>query len=400
MVPKAEAAPSPALYSPRLRVLLLIPSLGFGGAEFQITYLALGLARRGEQVTLAVMEPLVQSPAPLTRAGVRVVALDAANRRAKAWAIRRVARLARSADVVHCTRWDAGLWGRVAALTVGTPVTVGEHASERFLQITKRGAPRARVIGWHHRLLAPFTAATVACGRSQLDLLLSEGVPSEQLAIVPNGIPLETVRRSASAGTVTRAEIGVPDDARIVMQVGRLTAQKNQVATLDAVAALRTELGDVHAVFVGDGEDGSARERAAAREIDWAHFLGARTDVPALLALADLAVLPSLTEALPMAALEAIAVGVPQVVTDVGDLGELIRESGAGTVVPARDLPAFTAACRDLLADPAAWRRQADRARESAPRWDVAPMVESYAALLAAAAAHEPLPAASSPWRS
>jgi glycosyltransferase involved in cell wall biosynthesis len=382
-----------------LRVLLLIPNLAPGGAESQLFHLARGLAERGDEVTLAAMQRVSLDTAPLRAAGVRVLALGAQDRTAKVRSLGALVRLARRADVVHCALWDASLFGRLAALAARTPMTVAEHSADRSMQTSLSGAPRAGWIAWHHRLLAPVTAATVACGHSQLSLLAREGVPPERTALIPNGVPVEEMRAAARAGGVTRRELGVPDDALLVAHVARLTPEKNQAATVVAVARLREELArEVHAVFVGGGADRSAPERAAALGADWAHFPGPRGDVPALLALADLAVLPSLVETLPMAALEAMAVGVPQVVADVGDLGALVAGSGAGRAVPAGNPEAFVAACAELLTDAEARARTGAAARSAAPAWDVAPMVGAYAALLAAAAGHRPLPAASSPF--
>ncbi len=387
-------------YWRRLRVLLLIPNLAPGGAESQLVHLALGLAAQGDEVTLATLQRATRDREALERAGVRVLELRASDRAAKLRTLPRLIRLARDADVVHCALWDASLFGRLAALAARTPVTVAEHSADRSMQTSSSGAPRAEWIARHHRLLAPFTAATVACGRSQLALLDAEGVPRERVALVPNGVPVGKIRAEARAGGVRRPELGVPDDALLVAHVGRLTPEKNQVATVEAVAALRARLGEIHVVFVGDGDDASAPARARELGAGWAHFLGARSDVPALLALADLAVLPSVVETLPMAALEAMAAGVPQVVADVGDLGTLMRESGAGISVPPGDTAALTAACAVLLGEPGERARLADRARTAAPRWDVAVMVAGYVEVLAAAAERRPPPVSSNPWRS
>jgi glycosyltransferase involved in cell wall biosynthesis len=263
--------------------------------------------------------------------------------------------------------------------------------------VSTRGASRARHFGWQHRLLSPLTAATVACAGSQVDMLLREGVRRDRLALVPNGVPVAELRQAADNGGPSRGDLGVPADARLVMQVGRLMPEKDQQATVDAVARLRGRLGDVHAVFVGRGPDETAPRRARELGADWAHFLGGRTDVPALLRLADIAVLPSRVDAFPMVALEAMAVGVPQVTSDVGDLRAIVEGSGTGLSVAAGDLDAFTDACFRLLSDDAERARLAAEAAERAWGWDVALMVERYSVIFDAVRAGEPLPASSRP---
>jgi glycosyltransferase involved in cell wall biosynthesis len=376
------------------RVLCVIPTLGQGGAEQQLAHLAQGLARRGDRVTVACLLRARPEAAARLRAGdVGVLELDAGSRRGKAGTVPRLRRLARDADLVHCGLFDASLYGRLAALAARRPVTVAEHSADRSMQVSAGGANRARVIGWHHRLLAPFTAATLACASSQVPLLRHEGVPAARLALVPNGVPVAALRAVAAERRLSRAELGVPDGAPLLVQVGRLTPEKDQRLTVDAVAALRSDLGDVHAVFVGTGDDEAAPTRARELDADWAHFIGGRDDVPAVLALADVAVLPSLVDTFPMAALEAMAVGVPQVTSDVGDLPAVVAGSGAGVAVPAGDLPDFTAACRQLLVDPARRAAMAASAAESVMRWDVEAMVDRYVEIFEAAVRGAPLPA-------
>ena len=113
------------------------------------------------------------------------------------------------------------------------------------------------------------------------------------------------------------------------------------------------------------------------------HLLGARDLVAPFLGLADLAVLPSLAEAMPMVVVEALAVGVPLVASDVGDVGAILRRTGAGIAVPAGDGEAFTAACERLLRDPGERARLAACAREAGEGFDASAMSHSYGALLA-----------------
>jgi glycosyltransferase involved in cell wall biosynthesis len=379
---------------PSRRILLVIPTLGAGGAEVQTSHLAAGLAARGDKVTLALQRVAVTDAEPLRQAGVHVIELGAMTRPAKAAELPRLIRLARAADVVHCTLFDASFYGRVAAFITGRPVTVGEHSADRAMQVSSTGAPRASLIGLHHRLLAPFTFATVACASAQIALLRREGVPASRLALVPNGVPVAAIRTAAAAGSVTRGELGIPEDARLIIQVGRLTPEKNQRATVDAVAALRERLGDVHVLFAGSGADESAPRRADELGATWAHFAGSRPDVAALLGLAELAVMPSIIDTFPMAAIEAMAAGLPQVTSDVGDLATIVAGTGSGISLPAGDQDAFEGAMARLLSDEAERARLAARAAESAWEFDVGHMVERYSEIFDAALAGQPLPAA------
>jgi len=374
------------------RVLLVIGKLGPAGAESQLITLAIGLARRGDNVTLACITKILVDRSRLEDAGVRVVELSA-GRRTRFLAVAALALLARRADVVHCTLWDASLWGRIAAVLARRPVIVTDHSTNRRMQLSSSGVSRGRWIALHNRALDRFTFATVACATAQLPLLMSEGVSSAKIVHIPNGLAIEAVE-AAAGQAVGRDELGIPATARVVVHVARLQPVKNQRATLDMVMRLNDEIGPVHAVFVGDGRDRAELERqAGVLGSSWAHFLGRRSDVPALIALADLVVLPSMAEAMPMSIIEAIVVGVPVVATDVGDVRRVLTATGAGICVPAGDPEAFYAACKQVLTDAALRRELTANARAARPLFDARTMVERYATLFAAATTG--LPAAS-----
>ncbi|MBX5468687.1 MAG: glycosyltransferase family 4 protein [Thermoleophilaceae bacterium] len=383
------------------RVLLLIYALhDAGGAELQLKHLAIGLARRGYEVTLACMDRLYADPAPFEEAGVRPISLERGGRLERMLAIPLLVRLAREADLVHCTMWDASLWGRLAGIVARRPVIVADHATDRSVQTARDGSSRRHAIALHYRLLDRFTYATVACASTQLELLESEGVRRERIAFIRNGVPVAALRAQAEASSLRRSDIGLPDDALVVMQVGVFRPEKNQLATLEVVRRLREELGDVHAVFVGTGKlQGEVERRARELGADWAHFLGLRSDVAPLLSLADLAVLPSLSDAMPMTLLEAMALGVPVVGTDVGDMGRVLRETGAGLVVPPADEAALAAACRAVLSDEPLRRRLAEAAGAARPTLDSAAMVDRYSALIDGALAGIPAARVIGGWR-
>lgn len=383
----------------RCRILLVTNWIGWAGAETQLAHLAIGLSSAGHSVTLLAIGTIARDVRPLHEAGVEIVALGATRPPAKAWRLPRLVRLARDADVVHCTGWDASLWGRLAAVLARRPVLVTEHTPGRSLQVTDEGASRERLIALHNKLLDRFTYATIAVGAWQIDLLEKEGVRAESIVRVPNAVPVAELRERAAAGP-SRESLGVPADAALLVHVARFSMQKGQSTTLRAAARLREQGRDVRVAFVGEG-GGEARVRAEAEALgagEWALFLGRRDDVPRLLALADLSVLPSTGEGLPMSQIESLAVGTPVVATDVGDVRWLLESTGGGICVPAGEEEAFYAACSELLASPERREELAAAALAAAPQLDAPLMVARYERLLTAAAASEPLEGATSSW--
>ncbi len=371
---------------PPRKILLVVNALLPGGAEAQLAHLAEGLAQAGHGVTLCCIDDAFVNRERLTEAGVEIVSLHARNKFQRLAAVPRLVRLARRSEIVHCTIWDASLWGRIAAILARRPVVVADHTVDRSIHTSSRGASRERWVALHNRLLDPFTYATVTVASSQRGVLLNEGVSAEKIVYIPNGLPLEQLREVAAASP-GRAALGLPETAPIVIQVGVFREEKNQLGALEAVAGIRAAGSDAHLAFVGDGPTMAAvQERAQELGADWAHFLGARDDVAAQLALADVLVQPSLADAMPMTVLEAMAIGVPVLATEVGDVVTMLGGK-AGLTVPPGDQAALEAALSRLLGDPALRAQLGAAGREIAATRDSSNMVHSYETLFEAALA-------------
>lgn len=376
----------------RLRILLVTNWVGWAGAETQLEHLAIGLRGAGHQVTMLAIGGILVDPGRLREAGVEVLGLEVRDRWRKPLVPFTIARHARLADVVHCTGWDATLWGRLGALLARRPMVITEHTPGREYQVSSGGASRERVIALHNRLLSHFTYATIVVGEWQRALLEGEGVDGDRVVHIPNGVPVDDLRRQAEEGP-GRASLGIPEDAFVVIEVARFAPQKGQASVLRAVAELRKRLGEVRVIFVGTGEtqeevEGDARRLGAS----WASFLGQRADVPGLLRLADVSVLPSTGEGLPMSLIEAVAVGTPVIGTDVGDVRWLIEKTGAGICVEPGDEAAFGHALERLAGDPALRSRLAEATASAAGELDAPLMVERYERIFVAAVDSAPLP--------
>jgi glycosyltransferase involved in cell wall biosynthesis len=165
------------------------------------------------------------------------------------------------------------------------------------------------------------------------------------------------------------------------MQVGLFRAEKNQIGALEAFTRVRERVGDAHLVFVGTGP---LRESVEARAAElgageWAHFLGERDDVPAVLALTDVMLLPSHSDAMPMTVLEAMSLGVPVLATDVGDIRGVL--DGGGHCIPPEDPEALVEASARLLSDADERGRLGTVGRQRAREFDAAAMTDSYVSL-------------------
>jgi glycosyltransferase involved in cell wall biosynthesis len=378
--------------TPGRRLVLVIDTLFWAGAETQLRHMAIWLRKLGHDVTLVAIADATSYVGDLEEAGVELRVLGMKSRAGKVRALPKLVRIARGADLVHCTGWDASLWGRLAAIGARRPAVVAEHTAGRDFQVSRSGASRGRLIALHNRYLDRFTYATVVVAKAQVPLLESEGVRPESIVRIPNAVPLAELRRRAEEG-VDRAELGVPEGSQLVVHAARFTAPKGQPVTLRAVARLRETLGDVRVIFAGAGpEEVKVKRLADEMGADWATFLGKRDDVPALFRTADLAVLPSSAEGLPMSLIESMAVGTPVVATDVGDVRWLLDSTGGGLCVESEDEDAFAGACAKVLGDSDLRTRLGEAASIGAGEFDAPLMAERYAEVFEAAIVSGPLP--------
>ena len=177
------------------------------------------------------------------------------------------------------------------------------------------------------------------------------GVDRAKLAIIHNGLPVRAATRSR---VEMRRELGLAEGQPATLTAARFTAQKDHATLIDAAAAVLARRADMRFLLAGDGPlIDECRTRAEARGVaDAILFLGHRDDVADLLAAADLFVLPSRFEGLPLAVLEAMAAGLPVVSTRVGGTDEVVLEGLTGRLVQPGDNHELAGAIVDIVSDP------------------------------------------------
>ena len=219
--------------------------------------------------------------------------------------------------------------------------------------------PRLRGIDLQHAVISRSLHRHIAVSRHVAWRLHDRfDVPGERIAVIPNAV---TLAPPAPRDAALRARVLLGQRAPLVLTVARLDAQKGVAYLLDAAA----EVPDAIFVIAGEGPERATLE-ARASALGIAHrvrFLGHRRDVPPLLAIADLFVLPSLWEGLPLSVLEAMAAGVPVVATRIGGTDELVRDGETGTLAPPENGPALAEAIRAALYDRERVLRMAAAAR-------------------------------------
>lgn len=190
------------------------------------------------------------------------------------------------------------------------------------------------------------------------------GVRPRHLRLLHNAIVLDRYQRTERRGAL-EALVGAPVIGPVVASIGRLSAEKGHIDLVEALGILRVRGQAVSAVLAGDGPVKPQIE-ARIRELGLAgrvHLTGYVSRPQDILNETDLMVLPSHTEGLPNAALEALAMGVPVLATNVGGTPEVIVDGDTGCLIAPRQPAAIADGIADFLANPDRWRQMAARGR-------------------------------------
>lgn len=342
-----------------MRMLCVIDGLGWGGAERSLAELLPGLVAAGIEPTVVCLrrrEGGVEGEVLAQGFDVRFLPGGTAG---QVRALRRVIRET-SPALIQTTLAAATLTGRFAAAGTGVPVLTSlvnqSYGPERMADPhVRRSAVRAirTVDGWTSRhLTTHFHAITDAVRRWAVAVLK---VPADRVTVVERGRdPGRLGEPGAQRRAAARQTLGLPGDAEILVSVGRLEFQKGHRFLLEAMERVVASRPSAVLLLAGrDGEESSTlRAMAERRTLAGAvRFLGHRDDLPDVLAASDLFVFPSLWEGLGGAVIEAMALGLPIVASDLEPVREVVEGGRAALLVPPRTPEAMASGISSLLAD-------------------------------------------------
>lgn len=329
-------------------VVHVVDSLELGGLERVVTNLAIEQRERGYRVCVFSINPTSGFRAELEQAGIPVVI--GGKRHAFDLRVLRRLRVAvreRGATIVHTHNFVPSYYAALAMVgtsgvaLVNTCHNMGTRLSNSRLRLlyrwslrrTRRIAMVSRQV--HERLLA-------------LDI-----APAAITEMVSNGIPLGDARATPASRRLARDALGIDPDALLIGSVGRLVGLKNHRLLIEQVPSLLPRFPTLRVVLVGEGPlEQELRELAMSMGIaDRVILTGPRNDVAALLPAFDVFALPSLTEGLSIALLEASSAGLAIVASDVGGNPEIVHDGTTGRLFPPADGSALLAVLGELLAD-------------------------------------------------
>ena len=262
-------------------------------------------------------------------------------------------------DIVHPHEVSSDVVTLAMRATVGVPIVstvhgwIGNTPKDRWMNALDR-----RVLRYFDRVIA-------VSARIQ-QTLIAAGVSANRVRLVHNAIVLENYTTVAGSGSLA-ALVSTPLPRPVIVSIGRLSPEKGHADLVEALRLVAQQGRRVSAVLAGDGPSRSELEQqvVAAGLQGSVHLSGYVQEPARLLQDADLVVLPSHTEGLPNAALEAFAMKVPLLATSVGGTPEVVTNAVTGRLVPPRAPAALAAGIIDFLDNGARWRAWAEAARRA-----------------------------------
>ena len=342
-----------------------------GGLERVVLLLAREMVSRKREVVICCYDKLGELVSEAERAGAQVE-LVSRKQGVDLWYIWHLSRWLKriQPDVLHMHNETALFYGTLAGRLAHVPILIYTEHDGVF--------PRGFLARWMNRRLIKRLTHTVAISNAVRELWCdSDGIELKRVKVVPNGVPGNAATsRQARQRDATCIRIGT---------VGRLSYEKGTEMLIEAFGLVREHLPKSKLVLVGDGPERSRLEQMTLDRglTDCVDFLGTRNDVPALLTSFDIFVLPSRSEGLPMALLEAMATGLPIVATAVGGVPEAIRDGKSGLLIPPEQPQAIADALIRFASDEALRNSIGSAARQDfEQRYELSRMVNAYENLM------------------
>lgn len=333
-------------------VLFLGSQMAVGGAQRVLLTQALWFHEKGYRVTVAFFydkenlrkQWVVEYPFTLMDVGVRKGNSGVWQAVSALWKFVTFLRRERF-DIVETFTPHSNLLGLPLAWLVGIPVRVASHHG--IIENIPRWMERLH--GW--MVNSWIVSALVAVStRVYQHTTQNEGVKQANVELISNGVFIPQENNEIN---VVRSELGVEDGEHLILSVGRITSQKGHAYLIDAIPEVLQ--GHPKAIFaiVGDGplRDGLL-QRACDLGIESAvRFLGTRDDVYRLLSAADVFVLPSISEGMPMALLEAMGMGVAVIASNLEGIADVVKHGQHGLLVPPAEVKSLSLSIERILGD-------------------------------------------------
>lgn len=365
-----------------MKILLVIPTLDSSGAEKQFSLLATGLPRDKFDVQTVALTRGGPYAAMLKEHDIPLTIL---NKRFKLdpfvlYRLRKIIQQ-QQPDIIHSWLFAANAYTRlVTQKTSDTKKNAAKMiVSERCVDTWKSG--------WQLKLdRKQIDKTTMLIGNSQpvVDFYRTLGYPAEKTTVIHNGIALPENQLQTQQRDAMLAQLDLPSGARIVGFVGRLAPQKKVKDLIWAMQLLRQLSQNTYFLIVGDGEQRHMLEEAT-RHFNcepFCRFVGHRDDAASLIPLMNVFWLASDFEGLSNSLMEAMAAGVPAVVSDIPPNRELVTDGETGFFVKPGDSVGFAQFADRIIADEALAKKLGDASiQRMKEHFSIKQMIDAHAKL-------------------
>ncbi|HEV2488850.1 MAG TPA: glycosyltransferase family 4 protein [Candidatus Acidoferrales bacterium] len=335
----------------QLSVMMFSNATVRAGAEEHVLELLHGLDRRQFRLQLACPEVLLEKYGNDIPKDVRVtpIMLDHLSDIRGAIGLARALRQ-QKIDILHSHMFRASLFASPIGKLCGVPVLIETtHVRETW----RKGWLKSRFVVDRAvgHLIDHYIAVSEANSRY---LIEQKRIPAKKVSVIQNGCSMERVDPSRAHPQGIRESLGFSEDDLVLIVMARLEPQKGHRILLQALALLRKGFPNMRLICLGTGAlEGELK--ATVRDLgleDSVRFVGFRSNVGDWLAAADIGVLPSFYEGLPLTAVETLAAGIPLVATSVDGTPEVVIDGETGLLVPPGDPAAMAEAIGRLARQP------------------------------------------------
>lgn len=338
-----------------------------GGLARHVYYLSKALAKIGIEVTVITLEfPGAPWSETIDNVNVERVRVEIGNPNFLSWVFlfnhfmeKRFALLKRSIDIIHGHDWLVALASIATKHFTNKPLVFTYHSTERG-RVGTLSTPDSFTIDSIEWWCGYEASKIIVTSKSMLNEITNTfKIPNDKISIIPNGIDTSEFNIQVNPFEIKR-NIGIGEDKKLVLFVGRITSQKGVTYLIQAVPKILASHPDARFVIVGDGwELGTIKNMIYSMGLgEYVKTLGFLPDhtVKSLMKAADVMVVPSIYEPFGIVALEAMASGTPLVASDVGGLSELVEHGKTGLKIYPANPDSIAWGINTILSNPQ-WAR-------------------------------------------
>lgn len=333
----------------KTKILHLISSSGLLGAEHVLLELAVHSKSQGLNVTIGVFENSQNPNLELANCAEKFgfeVQIFPCNGRFDKKTVQMIKDYMNNAGVqiLHSHNYKSNFYARRALSNSNVRWVVTNHG--------RRFGPKLLLYNLLDAFIVRRADKIIAVSEEIAKKMKLAGIAKGKICLIENGVNLEMFTTNSSSQAI-KESLGIKKEVLVVGAVGSLTREKGHLYLLTAVTKVAQRLPEVIFLFVGDGRERSNLERMVFKLgiEDKVIFAGMRKDIPEILSILDVFVLPSLNEGLPIALLEAQAAKVPVVATRVGAIPDVVKDGVTGILIPPEDPEAIAKSIVRVLSD-------------------------------------------------